>query len=146
RRLPPVGHPSALGEGIARGRRRRRKVRQIRDRRQDAQAHAARLRDRPRARRLSALRRALRGDLAAARNRRQASARRSLPQALRGDVADRRMAARRSARRLSMAFTGFPRETLAFLEGINADNSKEWFTGNRPLYDATVAAAKGFVE
>lgn len=45
-----------------------------------------------------------------------------------------------------MAFTGFPRETLAFLDGINADNSKDWFTANRPLYDATVEAAKAFVE
>jgi uncharacterized protein (TIGR02453 family) len=45
-----------------------------------------------------------------------------------------------------MAFTGFPRETLAFLEGINANNSKEWFTAKRPLYDATVAASKAFVE
>ena len=45
-----------------------------------------------------------------------------------------------------MAFTGFPRETLAFLEGINANNSKEWFTANRSLYDATVAASKAFVE
>ncbi len=45
-----------------------------------------------------------------------------------------------------MIFTGFPRDTLAFLEGINADNSKERFTANRPLYDATVAAAKAFVE
>ncbi len=45
-----------------------------------------------------------------------------------------------------MAFTGFPRETLAFLEGINANNDKEWFTANRALYDAMVAAAKAFVE
>lgn len=45
-----------------------------------------------------------------------------------------------------MTFAGFPRETLFFLEGINADNSKDWFTANRPLYDATVEAAKAFVE
>lgn len=45
-----------------------------------------------------------------------------------------------------MTFTGFPRETLAFLEGINADNSKEWLSANRPLYDATIDAAKVFVE
>ena len=45
-----------------------------------------------------------------------------------------------------MAFTGFPRETLDFLAGINANNSKEWFTAHRPLYDATVDAAKRFVD
>lgn len=45
-----------------------------------------------------------------------------------------------------MAFTGFPQQTLAFLQGINANNTKEWFTANRPLYDATVAASKAFVE
>jgi uncharacterized protein (TIGR02453 family) len=45
-----------------------------------------------------------------------------------------------------MAFTGFPSETLAFLTGINANNTKEWFTANRPLYDATVDASKAFVE
>jgi uncharacterized protein (TIGR02453 family) len=44
------------------------------------------------------------------------------------------------------SFTGFPRETLAFLDGINANNSKDWFTANRPLYDATVEASKAFVE
>jgi uncharacterized protein (TIGR02453 family) len=45
-----------------------------------------------------------------------------------------------------MAFTGFPRETLDFLAGINANNSREWFTAHRPLYDATMDAAKGFVD
>ena len=45
-----------------------------------------------------------------------------------------------------MSFTGFPRETLDFLAGISANNSKEWFTANRALYDASVAAAKAFVE
>jgi uncharacterized protein (TIGR02453 family) len=45
-----------------------------------------------------------------------------------------------------MAFMGFPRETLEFLAGINANNTKEWFTANRPLYDSTVDAAKAFVE
>ena len=45
-----------------------------------------------------------------------------------------------------MSFTGFPRETLAFLAGINANNSKEWFTANRALYDPMVEAAKAFVE
>ena len=45
-----------------------------------------------------------------------------------------------------MSFAGFPRETLTFLEGIAAANSKEWFTANRPLWDATVAAARAFVD
>jgi uncharacterized protein (TIGR02453 family) len=45
-----------------------------------------------------------------------------------------------------MASTGFPRETLDFLAGINANNTREWFTANRALYDATVDAAKAFVE
>jgi uncharacterized protein (TIGR02453 family) len=45
-----------------------------------------------------------------------------------------------------MAFAGFPRETLAFLEGIAANNNKEWFTANRALYDATVEGARAFVE
>lgn len=44
------------------------------------------------------------------------------------------------------AFAGFPPETLAFLAGIKANNSKEWFTAHRPLYDASVDAAKAFVE
>jgi uncharacterized protein (TIGR02453 family) len=44
-----------------------------------------------------------------------------------------------------MAFSGFPPETLAFLEGIGANNNREWFTANRPLYDATVEASKALV-
>ncbi len=43
-------------------------------------------------------------------------------------------------------FTGFPPETLAFLEGIAANNTKEWFTTNRALYDASVVGARAFVE
>ena len=45
-----------------------------------------------------------------------------------------------------MAFTGFPPETLTFLAGIGANNNKEWFTANRAGWDATVAAAREFVE
>ena len=44
------------------------------------------------------------------------------------------------------AFTGFPMETLALLAGLKANNSKEWFTAHRPLYDASVEAAKAFVD
>lgn len=45
-----------------------------------------------------------------------------------------------------MAFTAFPPDALAFLAGIKANNNKEWFTAHRPLYDASVDAAKSFVE
>ena len=45
-----------------------------------------------------------------------------------------------------VAFTGFPPEALAFLAGIKANNNKEWFTAHRPLYDASVEAARAFVE
>jgi uncharacterized protein (TIGR02453 family) len=41
---------------------------------------------------------------------------------------------------------GFPRETLGFLEGIAANNDKEWFTANSALYDASINGAKLFVE
>jgi uncharacterized protein (TIGR02453 family) len=44
------------------------------------------------------------------------------------------------------AFTGFPPETLAFLTGLKANNSKEWFADHRAHYDASVEAAKAFVE
>ena len=40
---------------------------------------------------------------------------------------------------------GFPPETLAFLRGIAANNTKDWFTANRALYDASVEGAKAFV-
>lgn len=40
----------------------------------------------------------------------------------------------------------FPKETLAFLEGIAAHNDKAWFEANRPLYEAGyVEAGKAFV-
>lgn len=45
-----------------------------------------------------------------------------------------------------MPFAGFPRDTLTLLERINANNTKEWFTANRPLYNATIEASKAFVE
>ena len=44
-------------------------------------------------------------------------------------------------------FTGFPKETLAFLEGLSANNNKEWFDAHRADYDAYwVEPAKQFVE
>ncbi|MEO6395778.1 MAG: DUF2461 domain-containing protein [Devosia sp.] len=45
-----------------------------------------------------------------------------------------------------MVFSGFPAETLGFLSGIAANNSKEWFTANRSGWDLTIAAARDFVE
>jgi uncharacterized protein (TIGR02453 family) len=45
------------------------------------------------------------------------------------------------------AFTGFPKETFAFLEGIAAHNEKAWFEDHRDLYEAGyVAPARAFVE
>jgi uncharacterized protein (TIGR02453 family) len=44
------------------------------------------------------------------------------------------------------AFTGFPRETLTFLAGLKENNNKEWFAEHRADYDASVEAAKTFVE
>jgi uncharacterized protein (TIGR02453 family) len=44
-------------------------------------------------------------------------------------------------------FSGFPKETFSFLEGIAAHNEKAWFDAHRDLYDAGyVAPAKTFVE
>jgi len=46
-----------------------------------------------------------------------------------------------------MSFTGFPKETFAFLEGIAAHNEKGWFEDHRDLYQAGyVAPARAFVE
>ncbi|MBA2893963.1 DUF2461 domain-containing protein [Nonomuraea soli] len=39
-----------------------------------------------------------------------------------------------------MAFTGFPDEAFLFYEGLEADNSKTYFTRNRHLYDDAVRA------
>ncbi len=44
-------------------------------------------------------------------------------------------------------FTGFPAETLAFLEGISPNNTKAWFDAHRPQYDAHwMAPARAFVD
>ncbi|MGZ6827392.1 MAG: DUF2461 domain-containing protein [Mycobacteriales bacterium] len=39
-----------------------------------------------------------------------------------------------------MTFTGFPDEALVFYEGLEADNSKAYWTDHKPVYDACVAA------
>jgi uncharacterized protein (TIGR02453 family) len=45
------------------------------------------------------------------------------------------------------SFTGFPKQTFAFLSGIAAHNEKIWFDANRDLYEAGyVAPARAFVE
>jgi len=45
------------------------------------------------------------------------------------------------------AFSGFPKETFAFLRGIAAHNEKAWFEENRDLYEAGyVTPARAFVE
>lgn len=44
-------------------------------------------------------------------------------------------------------FGGFPAATRAFLEGISANNTKEWFEAHRDLYDeGYVGAGRAFVE
>ena len=44
-------------------------------------------------------------------------------------------------------FSGFPKETFAFLEGIAAHNEKAWFEAHRDIYEAGyVAPARAFVE
>lgn len=43
-------------------------------------------------------------------------------------------------------FSGFPKETFLFLEGIAAHNEKAWFDANRAFYDkGYVEAGKAFV-
>ena len=39
-----------------------------------------------------------------------------------------------------MTFEGFPDEALAFFEGLEADNSKAYWTDHKPVYDAQVRA------
>jgi uncharacterized protein (TIGR02453 family) len=39
-----------------------------------------------------------------------------------------------------VTFTGFPEEALDFYEGLEADNSKAYWTDHKPTYDACVAA------
>ena len=47
---------------------------------------------------------------------------------------------------VSTAFAGFPREGLEFLEGLAADNSREYFDIHRDTYEsALLQPAKGFV-
>jgi uncharacterized protein (TIGR02453 family) len=46
-----------------------------------------------------------------------------------------------------MMFSGFPKETFAFLEGVSKNNEKAWFEAHRDLYEAGyVAPARAFVE
>ncbi|MEA2289789.1 MAG: hypothetical protein QOD55_1786 [Solirubrobacteraceae bacterium] len=40
-----------------------------------------------------------------------------------------------------MSFDGFPRETFSWFAGLEADNSKRWFTANRDTYDDVVRSA-----
>ena len=37
-----------------------------------------------------------------------------------------------------MAFSGWPEEALDFYDGLAADNSKTYWTANRPVYDELV--------
>ena len=37
-------------------------------------------------------------------------------------------------------FSGFSDETLAFLNGLKANNSRDWFDANRKSYEAAVKA------
>jgi uncharacterized protein (TIGR02453 family) len=39
-----------------------------------------------------------------------------------------------------VTFEGFPDEGLVFYEGLEADNSKTYWTGNRPAYESSVRA------
>lgn len=39
-----------------------------------------------------------------------------------------------------MAFQGWPAEALEFYEGLSADNSKAYWSANKPVYDAQVRA------
>jgi uncharacterized protein (TIGR02453 family) len=46
-----------------------------------------------------------------------------------------------------MSFDGFPKETLAFLDGIARNNEKAWFDAHRDLYEAGyIAPARSFVD
>ena len=46
-----------------------------------------------------------------------------------------------------MSFDGFPKETLAFLDGITRNNEKAWFDAHRDLYEAGyIAPARSFVD
>jgi len=39
-----------------------------------------------------------------------------------------------------MAFSGFPEEAIEFYEGLEADNSKAYWTDHKTVYDECVAA------
>jgi uncharacterized protein (TIGR02453 family) len=44
-------------------------------------------------------------------------------------------------------FSGFPKATITFLSGLSETNTKEWFEGNRDVYEAGyVEPARRFVE
>ena len=44
-------------------------------------------------------------------------------------------------------FSGFSKELVVFLQGLAANNSKDWFAASRSLYDETyVASALAFIE
>jgi uncharacterized protein (TIGR02453 family) len=44
-------------------------------------------------------------------------------------------------------FHGFSKETVAFFKGLKKNNTREWFEGRRPVYEAHVMEpAKAFVE
>ncbi len=46
-----------------------------------------------------------------------------------------------------MPFTGFPKETFAFLSGLERNNTKAWFEGHRGDYEQFhLAPARAFVE
>ena len=45
------------------------------------------------------------------------------------------------------AFTGFPRDTFAFLRGLAANNNKSWFDEHRADYETfCMAPARAFIE
>jgi uncharacterized protein (TIGR02453 family) len=46
----------------------------------------------------------------------------------------------RAVRAWGMGFSGFPDGMLTFFEGLEADNTKPYWTDHRPLYDTCVAA------
>lgn len=39
---------------------------------------------------------------------------------------------------MSQDFAGFPDETAAFLNGLKANNNRQWFAANKPLYERSV--------
>ena len=48
---------------------------------------------------------------------------------------------------LTEAFTGFPKETVAFLQALSANNNKPWFDEHRSDYEAFwLDPARAFVD